>query len=81
MFLVSSSCLLHQSSADGHSIDSAKWPGFHTSAEQSKGVGKTNDQHITEPKKAHEPHPEEVTRCIEACKDDWRYLQKFARTS
>lgn len=55
---------------------SAKWPGFHTSAEQSKGVGQVSHRNV-EPVK--EENVEKVDQCIQQAMADYDYLRGFAK--
>ncbi|SCV71217.1 BQ2448_2805 [Microbotryum intermedium] len=62
-----------------------KWPGFHTSAESSRGVGKgLSKDHIT-PSNHGTPNgeapkfPDDVLECIIANMEDYDYLKSFVK--
>ncbi|KDE06617.1 hypothetical protein MVLG_03113 [Microbotryum lychnidis-dioicae p1A1 Lamole] len=62
-----------------------KWPGFHTSAEASKGVGKgLSKDHITPsnhgtPNGVTPKFPDDVMECIVANMEDYEYLRGFVK--
>ncbi|KAM0787784.1 hypothetical protein ACM66B_003839 [Microbotryomycetes sp. NB124-2] len=63
----------------------AKWPGWHTSAENSTGVGQgLSDKHITpsnhgKQEKEQKEMPEIVRQTIEANREHYEYLKKFVK--
>lgn len=70
--------------------DSAKWPGFHTSAENSTGVGKgLKSDHVTpgnhsrvgSSKDRQVDIPKIVEETIAANMEDYEYLKEFVRES
>ncbi|SCZ99579.1 BZ3500_MvSof-1268-A1-R1_Chr3-1g06118 [Microbotryum saponariae] len=86
---VGSNCLLIESSnlipTHTTSTSQKKWPGFHTSAEASKGVGKgLSKDHIT-PSNHGTPNgetpkfPDDVVECIVANTEDYEYLRGFVK--
>lgn len=56
----------------------AKWPGFHTSAEQSKGVGQVSSAHQNV-KPVKDENLGIVDECIRGCMEDYEHLRRFAR--
>lgn len=64
---------------------SAKWPGWHSTAENSKGIGKGVKDELRTPcnysspskQSTSEAMPEEVQKCIEDNEEDFQHLMGF----